>query len=138
MKAPVADPLVIDWDVTLVATNSEKEQATGNYKGGFGFAPFTARLDYAAGRGTGKELAVLMRHGGATANKAEDHIRILEATTAILPDSLYGGNGERVPVRTDSAGASRKFAQPPPTNEQEETPTGSVKSAPRPASQGRK
>jgi hypothetical protein len=113
VKATAADPLLIDLDATLVASHSEKEQATGTYKGGFGFAPFTASLDYGAGNGTGEELAVLLRHGGATANNAEDHIRIFEAAIAVLPDSLYGENeeldGEKILVRTDSAGASRKF-----------------------------
>jgi hypothetical protein len=31
--------LTIDIDATLVNAHSEKEQATGNYKGGYGFHP---------------------------------------------------------------------------------------------------
>lgn len=112
-NATAADPLIIDLDATLVASHSEKEQATGTYKGGYGFAPFTASIDYGAGNGTGEALAVLLRHGGATANNAEDHIRIFKAATAALPDALHDEDGElhgqRVLVRTDSGGASRKF-----------------------------
>lgn len=112
-RATAADPLILDLDATLVASHSEKEQATGNYKGGYGFAPFTASIDYGAGNGTGEALAALLRHGGATANNAADHIRIFEAAVAVLPDTVYDAGGElegqRILVRTDSAGASRKF-----------------------------
>jgi hypothetical protein len=112
-RATAADPLILDLDATLVASHSEKEQATGTYKGGYGFAPFTASVDYGTSNGTGEMLAVLLRHGGATANNAEDHIRIFEAAAAGLPDAFWDQagelDGEKILVRTDSAGASRKF-----------------------------
>src|SRR5699024_7406214 len=40
------EPLIIDMDHTLVGVHSEKEQAMGNYKGGYGYAPFIAAIDY--------------------------------------------------------------------------------------------
>jgi hypothetical protein len=37
--------LTIDVDATLVTAHSEKEQAAGNYKGGYGFHPLQAYAD---------------------------------------------------------------------------------------------
>lgn len=111
-RATAADPLILDLDATLVASHPDKEEATGNDKGGYGFAPFTASVDYGAGNGGGDPLAVQLRDGGATANNADDHIRIVEAAIDVLADSLYDEKGEldgdKILVRTDSAGASRK------------------------------
>ncbi|GAB3543909.1 IS1380 family transposase [Arthrobacter tecti] len=113
LKATVLEPLVIDLDATLVSSHSDKEQAVGTYKGGYGFAPFIASVDYGAGNGTGEILAALMRPGNAGANSAQDHITVFTQAIEQLPDDFYDGHGEligdKVLVRTDSAGASRKF-----------------------------
>ncbi len=113
LTATAADPLIIDIDATLVTSHSDKENVAGTYKGGYGFAPFIASVDYGTGNGSGEILACVLRPGNAGANSAEDHIRVFHTATAQLPGSFYDGTGalagEKVLVRTDSAGASRKF-----------------------------
>ncbi|MFM9432834.1 hypothetical protein ACFDR8_003753 [Arthrobacter sp. MP_2.3] len=113
LKATALEPLVIDLDATLVTSHSDKEQAVGTYKGGYGFAPFIASVDYGAGNGTGEIPAAVMRPGNAGANRAEDHIKVFTQAIEQLPDDFYDQQGEligeKVLVRTDSAGASRKF-----------------------------
>lgn len=112
-RATRANPLVIDIDASLVHVHSDKEGAKGTYKRGFGFAPMIAMADYGQGHGTGEVLAVRMRPGNKGANSAADHIGILSEALAQLPDDFYDqhGNliGEKILVRTDSAGASREF-----------------------------
>lgn len=58
-------------------------------------------------------MAVLLRPGNAGANSADDHITVFTAAIAQLPDEFYDQDGtligEKILVRTDSAGASRKF-----------------------------
>jgi hypothetical protein len=55
----------------------------------------------------------VLRPGNAGANSAEVHIRVFHTATAQLPQSFYAGTGpwpgELLPIRTDSAWASRKF-----------------------------
>jgi len=113
LKATALDPLIVDLDATLVTSHSDKDQAVGTYKGGYGFAPFIASVDYGAGNGTGEILAAVMRPGNAGANSAEDHIKVFTQAIEQLPDDFYDQKGEligeKVLVRTDSAGASRKF-----------------------------
>jgi hypothetical protein len=113
LSATAADPLIIDLDATLVASHSDKENAAGTYKGGYGFAPFIASCDYGAGNGTGEILACLLRPGNAGANSADDHISVFETAVSGLPEGFFDETGtlagENVLVRTDSAGASRKF-----------------------------
>ncbi|WP_104118390.1 IS1380 family transposase [Arthrobacter sp. B1805] len=113
LKATALDPLIIDLDATLVTSHSDKEQAVGTYKGGYGFAPFVASVDCGAGNGTGEILAALLRPGNAGANSAKDHIKVFTQAIEQLPDDFYDQQGqligEKVLVRTDSAGASREF-----------------------------
>ncbi|MDQ0854702.1 hypothetical protein QFZ79_002813 [Arthrobacter sp. V4I6] len=56
-----------------------------------------------------------MRPGNAGANSEEDHITVFTQAIEQLPDDFYDQHGEligeKVLVRTDSAGASRKFLQ---------------------------
>jgi hypothetical protein len=112
-RARAAEPLIIDLDATLVTSHSDKENVAGTYKGGYGSAPFVASCDYGTGNGTGEVLAALLRPGNTGANSADDHIRVFDAATAQLPGTFFdtAGNllGEKILVRTDSAGASRKF-----------------------------
>jgi hypothetical protein len=113
LSATAADPLIIDIDATLVTSHSDKENVAGTYKGGYGFAPFIASCDYGAGNGSGEILAAVLRPGNAGANSAEDHIRVFHTATAQLPDGFHDEtgalSGDKVLVRTDSAGASRTF-----------------------------
>ena len=113
LTATAGDPLIIDLDATLVTSHSDKEQAVGTYKGGYGFAPFIASVDYGPGHGGGEILAALLRPGNAGANSADDHINVFTQALTQLPDDFYDQQGkligEKILVRTDSAGASRKF-----------------------------
>jgi hypothetical protein len=111
--ATPADPLIIDIDASLVHVHSDKEGSAGTYKGGYGFSPMIAMADYGKANGTGEVLAVQLRPGNRGANSAASHIEVLSQALAQLPDDFYDehGNlyGEKVLVRTDSAGSSREF-----------------------------
>jgi hypothetical protein len=113
LSATAADPLIIDLDATLGTSHSDKENVASTYKGGYGFAPFIASCDYGAGNGSGEILACVLRPGNAGANSADDHIRAFHTAAAQLPEGFFNDTGalagEKVLVRTDSAGASRKF-----------------------------
>lgn len=96
-----------------MTSHSDNENVAGTYKGGYGFAPLIASCDYGTGKGSGEILACVLRPGNAGANSAEDHIRVFHTAATQLSESFYDGTGalagEKVMVRTDSAGASRKF-----------------------------
>ncbi|MGP9608718.1 IS1380 family transposase, partial [Glutamicibacter sp. AOP33-2CA-4] len=68
---------------------------------------------YGKANGTGEVLAVQLRPGNRGANSAASHIEVLGQALAQLPDDFYDehGNlrGEKILVRTDSAGSSREF-----------------------------
>src|SRR5205809_2860493 len=72
--------LTIDIDATLITAHSEKEQAAGNYKGGYGFHPLQAYADE-----TREALGGLLRPGNAGANTAADHITALDRALAQIP-----------------------------------------------------
>jgi hypothetical protein len=67
--------LTIDIDATLVTAHSEKEQAAGNYKGGYGFHPLHAYADE-----TREALAGMLRPGNAGAKNSA-------ACSAVATDS---------------------------------------------------
>ena len=93
--------VVLDIDATLVTAHSDKEQAAGNYKHGFGFHPL---LCYEA---TTKEgLAGILRPGNAGANTAADHVEVLELALAQLPEEVRRPG---LLVRADSGGATHAF-----------------------------
>jgi hypothetical protein len=91
--------VVIDLDATLLTAHSDKDGATGNFKGGFGFHPMLAYLD-----GCEQALAGMLRPGNAGANTAADKIAVLDAALAQLPKRVAAR--EQVLVRADSAGAT--------------------------------
>jgi Transposase DDE domain group 1 len=95
------DYVVIDLDATLIEVHSEKEQAAGNFKGGYGYHPLLAFLD-----NTNEALAGILRPGNAGSNTATDHIAVLDAALAQLPDAY---RAKRILVRTDGAGFSHTF-----------------------------
>ena len=105
VRRPVAGGQVtIDLDATLVTAHSEKEHAAPTFKRGFGFHPLLAFADHGPG-GTGEALAVLLRGGKATANNAADHITVLDAALAQLPEPARSA----VLVRADSGGGTKAF-----------------------------
>src|SRR4051812_20451963 len=92
--------VIVDFDATPVTAHSEKEQAAGHYKGGFGFHPLLATC--------GREvLAAVLRPGNAGANNAEDHLRVFELALEQLPPGALEG---AILARSDSAGASHALA----------------------------
>jgi Transposase DDE domain group 1 len=96
------DVLVIDLDATIVIAHSEKEHATPTFKKTFGHHPMLAFCD-----NTGEFLAAALRRGNAGANAASDHIAVLDAALAQIPDAHR--HGHPVLVRTDTAGCSKAF-----------------------------
>lgn len=94
--------LILDIDATLVTCHSEKESAAPTYKHGFGYHPLLCFLD-----NTGEALAGLLRPGNATANTAEDHITVLDAALAQLPN--VHRHGTSILIRADSAGSVKAF-----------------------------
>jgi len=94
--------LVIDVDASIVIAHSEKEQAAPTFKGTFGYHPLMAFLD-----NTGEFLAAQLRRGNAGANTAADHIEVLDAALAQIPEPHR--HGTSILVRADGAGCSRDF-----------------------------
>jgi hypothetical protein len=94
--------LVIDTDASIVVCHSEKESAAATFKSSFGYHPILAFCD-----NSGEFLAGLLRPGNAGANTAADHITVLDAALAQIPDAHRYG----VPllVRADGAGCSKAF-----------------------------
>jgi len=91
--------LTIDVDATLITAHSEKEQAAGNYKGGYGFHPLQVYLDE-----TREALAGLLRPGNAGSNTAEDHKTVIDRALAQIPAEYV--ETLEILVRADSAGAT--------------------------------
>jgi hypothetical protein len=91
---------ILDFDATPIEVHSEKEQAAGHYKGGYGFNP----LVVSCGR---EVLAGILRPGNAGANNASDHLKLLDLALAQLPQEALGGE---ILARSDSAGASHELA----------------------------
>jgi hypothetical protein len=91
--------LTIDVDATLITAHSEKEQAAGNYKGGYGFFPLHAYLDE-----TQEALGALLRPGNAGANTAVDHLVVLDLALEQIPRRYV--ETIEILVRADTAGAT--------------------------------
>jgi hypothetical protein len=109
----LAAGLVIDLDATITIAHSEKENAAATWKRTFGFHPLLAFLDRPEISG-GEALAGLLRPGNAGSNTAADHIAVLDAALAALPEHARpdpaAEQAVRVLVRSDSAGATHAFA----------------------------
>ena len=95
--------LTIDIDATLITAHSEKEQAAGNYKHGFGFHPLMAYADP-----TQEGLAAMLRPGNAGSNTAADHKTVLDRALAQIPPEYI--ESIEILVRADSAGATHELA----------------------------
>jgi hypothetical protein len=94
--------LVIDLDASIVVCHSEKEQAAPTFKKTFGYHPMLAFCD-----NTGEFLAAALRRGNAGSNTAADHIAVLDAALAQIPDQHR--HGTPILVRADGAGCTREF-----------------------------
>jgi hypothetical protein len=95
--------LTIDIDATLITAHSEKEQATGNYKHGYGFHPLHAYADQ-----TREALGAMLRPGNAGSNTAADHVTVLDRALAQIPAGYV--DKLEILVRADSAGATHELA----------------------------
>ncbi len=94
--------LVIDLDASIVVCHSDKEYAAPTFKKTFGFHPMLAFCD-----NTGEFLAATLRRGNAGSNTAGDHIEVLDAALAQLPDTHR--HGTPILIRADTAGCTREF-----------------------------
>jgi hypothetical protein len=94
--------LTIDLDATLITSHSDKEGATGNFKGGYGFHPMLAYADQ-----TGEALAGELRPGNAGSNTAADQITVAEQAIQQIPVEQI----EQIELllRVDSAGATHEL-----------------------------
>ena len=92
------DRLTIDIDATLITAHSEKERASGNYKGGFGFHPLLAYGDE-----NREALAGVLRPGRAGSNTAADQIQVAARALEQIP--ARHAEGIELLLRADSAGA---------------------------------
>ena len=92
---------VLDLDATLTTAYSEKEEARGNFKGGYGHHPLLCYLD-----GTGEAPAGILRPGNAGSNTAADHIEVLDLALAQLDQRALEGE---ILVRADGAGATHEL-----------------------------
>jgi hypothetical protein len=95
--------LTIDVDATLITAHSEKENAAGNYKGGYGFYPLQAYADE-----TREALAAMLRAGNAGSNTAADHRTVLERALEQIPAKHI--ESIEILVRADTAGATHGLA----------------------------
>ena len=95
--------LTLDVDATLITAHSEKENAAGNYKGGYGFHPLQVYLDE-----TREALGGLLRPGNAGSNTADDHKAVIDLALAQIPAEYV--ESLEILVRADSAGATHGLA----------------------------
>ena len=91
--------LTLDVDATLITSHSEKENAAGNYKGGYGFHPLQVYLDE-----TREAMGGLLRAGNAGSNTAEDHQTVIDRALAQIPAEYI--ESLEILVRADTAGAT--------------------------------
>jgi hypothetical protein len=96
-----AERTVIDVDATLTSAHSEKEQAAGNFKGGYGHHPLLCYLDDSE-----EALAGVLRPGNAGSNTAEDHKLVLDLALGQLDQQALDGE---ILVRGDGAGATHEL-----------------------------
>jgi hypothetical protein len=91
--------LTIDVDATLITAHSEKENAAGNYKHGYGFHPLMSYADE-----TREALAAMLRAGNAGSNTAADHRTVLDRALEQIPAKHI--ESIEILVRADTAGAT--------------------------------
>jgi Transposase DDE domain group 1 len=94
--------IVLDLDATLIASHSDKEEARGNFKGGFGFHPLLCYLDESE-----EGLAGVLRPGNAGANTAADQTWTVDEALEQLPRAVV--EQAELLVRADSAGLTHEL-----------------------------
>jgi hypothetical protein len=94
--------VTIDLDATLITAHSEKDGATGNFKGGFGFQPMLAYLDESS-----EALAGILRPGSAAAHNVADQIAVAESALDQIPREYI--QEIEILLRTDTAGAAHEL-----------------------------
>lgn len=102
--AAAGTQVLIDLDATLVTAHSDKQGAAPTFKYGYGFHPMLAFVDHGE-HGSGEALTGLLRPGSAGSNSAADHISVLDAALAQLPEHERA----QVVVRTDTGGGVKDF-----------------------------
>jgi hypothetical protein len=102
--AGAGNQVIVDLDATLVTAHSDKQGAAPTFKYGYGFHPLLAFVDHGV-QGSGEALAALLRPGSAGSNSAADHITVLDAALAQLPEH----ERPQVLVRTDTGGGVKDF-----------------------------
>jgi hypothetical protein len=95
--ADLGKTVVIRMDATIQIAHSDKEGATGTFKGTYGHHPLGAWCD-----NTGEALALLLRPGNAGSNTAADHLAVLTEAIAQIPDP----HRRDLLVTVDGAGAT--------------------------------
>ena len=112
---PVRSRIVIDIDATIVTCRSDKQDAAGTWKRTFGFHPLVA-MDTERR----EVLAQMPRPGNAGSNTAVDHVHVLAAAIAALPETERAGHGFdddpdtvacAIVIRADSSGATHWLAE---------------------------
>jgi hypothetical protein len=93
---------VLDLDASIVICHSEKENATRTWKKTFGYHPLFCFLD-----NTREALSGLLREGRAGSNTTADHLTVLDAALAQIPDAHRYGT--EILIRSDSAGCTYGF-----------------------------
>jgi Transposase DDE domain group 1 len=89
--------IVIDIDATIILSASNKIGATVTFKKTWGFHPLACWC-----ANTQESLSMLLRAGSAGSNTVVDHISVLTAALAQIPDSSRA----KILVRIDGAGAT--------------------------------
>lgn len=96
------EAITLNIDATLLTAHSDKEQAAGNYKHGYGFHPLGCWLDE-----TGEALAAILRPGNAGSNTASDHFAVLCMALGQLPAEDLD---REILARADVGGCTHEFA----------------------------
>ena len=107
----------IDVDATLVLDHSDNKQGAASTEKTFGYHPLLAFVDRPEISG-GEAVAGMLRNGNADSNTASDHVILLARALASLParwrpnpDNPADPDKPRVLFRSDTAGATHRFAQ---------------------------
>lgn len=98
----LGEVICIRIDASLINSHSDKQQAVGNFKGGYGFHPLLAWCD-----NTGELLAVICRPGNAGSNTAADYLAIIDAAIAAIPARWR----KNLLVTIDGAGSSHQVVE---------------------------
>ena len=94
--------IVIDLDATIILSASKKEGAKATFKKTFGSHPLAAWC-----ANTQESPAMVLREGNAGSNTAVDHLTVLGAALAQVPQACHA----KILVRVDGAGATHELLE---------------------------